>query len=450
MWSYILTLKAMSYVSSMRSNLALLRRSKQVPGSIIHAAQAEISSYLAQKVLIYPKSLLMAGLKPDMTFQERKAVLNLATGGSTMTDEEADFARFLESSGRKGRKANWIWRVGSECEDMRDKGWYPFFVTLTVDPARCSDSQQMWKDGVELRRYFQRLARVSAEACGQAGAIRDGVSWSQFVRHVGVIEHGKSRHHHHMHLLIWMRGIPEKWKVCPNRGIADPRSRTINFCRQMSTYWPLALPGLGRALYFRHEGDIWSRLGFAIPVNKNDRKPMQVMPARLAGVYVAKYMDKGDKAWLHRVKATRDLGKGRLRNLLHQLNLSTVRALMWRPRQYSTSVLVTTIHCVPQGLLRSMAKQVLFCREWDDGTLDSATLLRPSSDVFFAMRKSVRDGARPRRMSSEAFYEWVTGHLPAPDGYCERRVRSAHLQLKVEFPVCHAQPVSHLGGMTAS
>jgi hypothetical protein len=441
------TLQAMKFVSEMRTNLSLMRKSRGCTSAQVVMAENEVHSYLAKRVLIYPPSMVLAGLRPNMSYIERKQALDVPDGCRPLEPEEQKFEKFLQKAAAKARRSAWIWRIGTECEDMRDKGWYPFFVTLTVDPSRVPDSEAMWKDGREFDKYLDRLARVSAKACGQASALKEGVSRHQFVRHVGVIEHGKSRHHHHMHLLVWLRGIPERWKVCPNRGISDPRRRTIDFCREMGTFWPHALPGLGKAKFFRHEGDVWSRLGFCVPVDSKKGKPFNVLPARLAGVYVSKYMDKEDKAWLHRVKATRDLGKGRLRNLLHSLPLKVVEALMWRPRTYPMSCLLTTIHCVPSGLLRSMAKQVVFCRKWASEATDFRKEMQSCTGVYTAMRQSVRDGARPSRMSLKEFYDWVTGHLPVPSGYCEKRLGSSHLQLRVEFPVCRETPVSHLGGM---
>jgi hypothetical protein len=441
-----LTLKAMKHVSEMRSNLRLLDRS-DVPRILVQKAREDVTSYLARRILIYPQSMVALGLEPGMTYHERRERLKIPDVGIDMSPEEREFERWLQSSGRKQRKDAWIWRIGTEAEDMSEKGWYPFFVTLTVDPSRCADSKEMWKEGREFDKYLTRIARVSAKACGHPRAIQDGVSRHLFVRHVGVIEHGKSNHHHHMHLLLWMRGIPEEWKVCPNKGIADPSSRTIDFCRQLGTFWHWSLPGIGVARYFRHMGDVWSKLGFATPVRRDTRKAINILPPRAAGVYVAKYMDKEDKAWTHRVKATRDLGKGRLRNLLHSLDLKTLESLTWRPRRFPTAISMQTMQSVPSGLMRSMAKQVLFCKNWEAGNLDCQTLLQPSCDVFEMMRKSVRDGARPKRMSSQALYDWVTGHLPEPIGYCEKRLEAAYRVVSYEFPVCNAQKVEKIGGM---
>jgi hypothetical protein len=437
----------MSYVSEMRSNLALMRRSKRVHAGDYVAARAECDSYLARRVLIYPPSMRRAGLRAGMSFIERKEALGLSVSSAPVSAEEVEFQNFLSDCASKSRRAAWIWRIGSECEEMRDLGWFPFFVTLTVDPARCADSEAMWREGREFRKYIRRLAKISARSLGMASAIKNGASDSDFVRHVGVIEHGGSREHHHMHLLVWMRDIPASWKICPNRGIVRPESRTIDFCRQLQREWHLSLPGIGKALFFRHEGDVWSRMGFCLPFDKKKGRTIRILSARKAGVYVSKYMDKECKAWLHRVKATRDLGKGRLRNLLFRLGMRTVEALSWRPRTYELATMTTTMHCVPSGLLRSMAKQVVFCRQWASAQLDTNSLLRPSSAPFIAMLKSVKDGVRPKRMSSAVFYDWVSQFLDVPDGYCEKRLSSAHLRLSAVFPAVREQPIVHFGGL---
>jgi len=441
----ILTLKAMSYASSMRSNLSLLERARHVPSPVIERCRADVVSYLEKRVLIYPQSLLALGLRPDMTYQERKDTLGLKSGGFSLSEPERQLGEFLERSALKARKSSWIWRIGSECEEMRDAGWYPFFITLTVDPARHPDSEAFWREGVYFRRYIHELAKVSAVACGFPRAIKDGVSDRNFVRHVGIIEHGSSGEHHHMHLLVWFRGVPESWKRCPNAGIGRPESRVLRECLPLRTYWPHSLAGLSPALYFRYHGDIWSVLGHCVPVDRKKRKPLRIGDARTSGLYVAKYMEKGDRKWLHRVKATRDLGKRRLVALLHGLSLKHLEPLTWRPRSFQLSVLVSQIHNVPAGLLRSMAKQVLFCRTWATGCSVPTTWTQESGGVYSAMLQSVKDGMKPHRMSLKEFYDWVSQLLPVPSGYCEKAIGRAHLQLSIDYPPGGSRPISKLG-----
>lgn len=438
-------LKAMRLSAEMRTSLALMEKSKLVSGALLHAARAECADYLARTNLIYPPSLKMVGLYEGQPLPEKKKALQVEANAVPETEETMEFQAMLATAGRKSIKANWIWRIGEECLEKSLQGWYGFFITLTVDPSRVADSEAMWREGREFRKYIRRLAKVSAKACGMPRAIHDGASCSDFVQHVGVIEHGASQHHHHMHLLLWMRDIPAAWKVCPNRGVRRPEHRTNDWCKPMSTYWPHALPGIGRAKFFRHEGDMWSRHGFKIPYDPKKQRVVRIHGPEKAGLYIAKYMDKEDKVWTHRIKATRNLGMTRLRRVLMQMHWRKVEALTWRPRTYSLSTLATTIHTVPPGLLRLTAKQESFCRAWAANTLDFRMLLRESCDSFSRMLKSVRDGARPKRMSSKAFYEWVSSHLPVPNGYCEKRYKRAITSLGVEFRPLHSLPVQHTG-----
>ena len=438
-------LKAMRLSAEFRSCLSLMRCSRAVSGAHLAAARAECSSFLARGILSYPPSLMSCGLRPDQTHLERREVLGLGPSFGSDDPECVRFQEMLATAGRRCLRSNWIWRIGQECRERALEGWFGFFVTLTVDPSRVADAERMWREGREFRRYIRRLGKVAARACGLPRAIHDGASVSDFVRHVGVIEHGASQHHHHMHLLIWMRDIPASWKRCPNRGIRAPADRVHDWCRPMATYWPNSLPGIGRAKFFRHEGDVWSRLGFVLPYDSRRGRIVRVHPPEKAGLYVAKYLDKEDKVWTHRVKATRGLGLDRLLSWLRTAHLRKVEALTWRPLTYSLNTLVTTIHTVPLGLLRSLAKQELFCRRWVSNLLDFRKLLQPNCDSFGAMLKSVQDGARPLRMRSKAFYEWVTSHLPVPDGYCEDRYKRASVSLGVEFRPARFEPVNHIG-----
>jgi hypothetical protein len=437
-------LKAMRLSAEMRTNLNLMERAG-VPALVVKKAHDECVDYLARTILIYPPSLKAVGLHEGQPLPERKNALGIFPARMEETPATQEFQDMLATAGRAQIKSNWIWRIGQECLEKALEGWYGFFVTLTVDPARVADSEAMWREGREFRKYIRRLARVAAKESGHAKAIQNGASCADFVQHVGVVEHGKSRHHHHMHLLIWMRDIPASWKVCPNRGIANARHRTHDWCRPMSTFWPNSVPGLGRAKFFRHEGDMWSRHGFALPYDPKKQRVVRIHHPEKAGLYIAKYMDKDDKVWTHRVKATRNLGMTRLRKILMQMHWKKVEALSWRPRTYSLSTTAQTIHTVPPGLLRLTAKQEIFCRKWANNTLDWETLLSESYDSFSAMLKSVRDGDRPKRMRSKEFYDWVTKHLREPVGYCEKRYRKALASLGVHFSPTNFHPVTHIG-----
>lgn len=437
-------LSALRMAGEFRSNLSLMERSFDVSRPQLQKCRSDCVHYLARNVLIYPPSMRAVGLLPGMSYLERKQVLGVSYE-QELDPSETDFKQFMESHSRAARKSQWIWRCGQQALEMQKEKWFGFFVTLTVDPSRVADSQAMWEENREFRKYIRRIARVSCRACGQPDAIKRGVSVQQFVKYVGVIEHGKSRHHHHMHLLLWMRGVPASWKVCPNRGISDPRYRRNDYCKELSTYWPHCLPGLGRAKFFRHEGDIWSEHGFSLPWDAKKERTVRISGPQKAGVYIGKYMDKDDKAWLHRVKATRGLGMGLLRKTMVELSFQKVRALTWRPRTFDQNVSATMIHCVPNVLLRSVAKQELFVRQWASNSVDYQKLLQPSTGVFSLMLKSVRDGTNPRRMSSKELFDWVGQFLPAQEGYSDNALFRAWHEIGVNFPPDRSVPVNHTG-----
>lgn len=444
-------LKNQRMTAEFRSNLKLLekaasdsRNQKVWPGQFIRARE-EARQYLAENLLIYPPTFEKVGLNADMSFVEKKQELGLASDFEP-SEEEQEFIDHLASGARKNIRSKWIWRIGQEAKYMAREGWFGFFITLTVDPKRCPDSMAMWKEGREFNKYLRRLAKVASKACGQPRAIHEGQSVRDYVRHCGVIEHGSSRHHHHLHMALWMRDIPDAWKVCPNRHIRNPKYRTVDWCKPLSTYWPWSLPGLGRALYFRHHGDSWSKHRFCVPVDRKTRRPKPVRGPTVAGQYVAKYMDREDKAWTHRVKASRGIGLSLLHEKLLEMHIRPLEALTWRPTKYSMSVLATTIHSVPAELLRSLAKTELFVRRWVSKKLDYQTLLQPPLDSFQLMLKSVQNGARPSRMCSGQLYEWVSDHLPVPEGYCEKRLVRAWKKIGLDFPPDKDVPVTALGG----
>jgi len=153
-----------------------------------------------------------------------------------------------------------------------------------------------------------------------------------------------------------------------------------------------------------------------------------------AGLYCAKYMGKDDKEWNHRVRATRNLGLLRIKELLDNMRIGPLVALTWRPRNQNIAISLRAIHSVPIGLIRSLAKQMVFSRNWASNQLDFKTLMRTTSDAFRMMRSAVRDGDRPSKMPSEQFYDWVGQFLPEDPAYCDRRLKNAHSALQYLFP----------------
>ena len=429
--------RARKYIQETRSNIALLRRSKHVRSGDIEAVKREATHYLEYKYLTYPPTLNLLGITPEMSFQQKKQHLSIPAYSEEYDPYVAELEAKFQEQSDTSRRALWMWRIGAEALDMASAGWYPFFVTLTLDPDRVADTQNFWKHPDKgkspLQWYCRQLCNIVTGAMGHPRAHKAGVPESEYVRHVAVIEHGSSRKHHHLHGLFWLRDIPPSWKRCPNRDIRDPKLRIRDRCLPFEAIWPWSLPGLSPVKYFRHQSDVWSKLGFCVAVQKNG-KPFRLSPPMLAGVYLGKYLKKEDREWTHRVKATRNLGLTRLFNHLHKMRADGLEPLTWRPKSLNTAISLRMTHSIPIALLRRVAAQILFSKKWDAKQVDFQNALSPISGPYQAMKESVKTGLRIKRMPSGHLYAWVSKHLPVEEGYCERRLKRRHQSLHHLYP----------------
>ena len=69
-------------------------------------------------------------------------------------------------------------------------------------------------DGTEWSRYLRRWARLVARTLG----IPRDHKTSDYFRYVAVLEHGASREHHHIHVLLWCKALPANFTADPNMG----------------------------------------------------------------------------------------------------------------------------------------------------------------------------------------------------------------------------------------
>lgn len=440
-----MSLIALAHSAEMRSNLSLLRKANRViPHNQYRQIYEQTLHYLELRNLNYPPSMISVGLNKNMSFHEKKEALGLSSSVREKTAGEIEFEEFLEQSAAKTRQTNWLWRVGAAAADLQEKGWFPFFVTLTVDPSK-ANPRDLWQEGDAFRRWKRQMSLVVTRALGHPPAHKSNVPDSVYFRYFGVLEHGQSRVHDHMHVLLWLREIPESWKKCPNRGIKNPEMRTKQRCLPLETYWPWSNPLNRPAVYFRTVGDVWGQLGFTTPYLVKQKKFLCPAAPIKAGAYCAKYMGKDEKEWKHRVHATRNLGTELLTDRLRRLSMKKLEALSWRPGNQSLLISLQTIHSVPNGLLRWHAKRELWLKKYSKGQLDWTAELMSNYDSFSAMRSSVRAGARPSRMGSKERYDWLGKHLPEQEGYCEKRLKSAHRSLQYLFPEVPNEETKRIG-----
>ena len=435
--------KVDKYWASMRTNMNLIGRCKELNYDTQERLESELRDILDRGILSYPQTLSQVGLSPEQTLKERKQALGLEIASIFKTQDEQSFLADMANKAVSSRKSNWTWRIGEHAEEMHRKGWYPFFITLTISPAIAwrerIEPADVWKNGREFRKYIRELCNVVTDELEHERVNKPPYRpESDYVTYAGVIEHGKSREHHHCHILVWLRAIPSRWTVDPNAGIRDPSKRVNNVCKELSAVWPWSDSRRSPAMYFRFQGDIWDKVyNFVLPVNTkgpNIGQPMKVRTPRAAGAYVTKYMSKEHKEWHHRMKCTRNLGMTRLKAALRKMETSVVEALTWRPENSELNHSLMRIHTVPLGLMRSIAKQEHFYRLYIEKQLDLKTLLTSNYGVFSDMLKSVRSGIRPERMDSHQFYDWVQSLLPEERGYCKKRQIAAHCALSSLFP----------------
>ncbi len=397
----------------------------------------EMTDILDSGSLIYPPCLEELGLNPDMTRGDIIDWLDVDNyryywSDDPNIDPEKRFLEFTEQLTAQTRKSNWCFRVGQAAEELNDQKWFPFFVTLTVNP-QATDPEKLWRDGVEFRHWLRRLNKIVTNEMGVKPSHKSGVPASDYVKHMAVIEHGKSREHHHMHALIWMRAIPDSWKQCPNRGIPNSNARIRQRCLGMETLWPWSLPGLSQAKYWRSVGDIWEMdYNHVLPLVKG--KPQNIGRPRMAGQYITKYLTKDHKEWTHRVKATRNLGLVTLKKVISHLHPTTIKELTWRSKTSSQNQCLQKIHCVPLNLIRSIAKPKNYYHQLKSGTLDYHNALNRNYATYTKMLDNVRNGDRPDRMDSNQFYDWLSLCLPDLEEYSEKKHKKAHEVFREIFP----------------
>ena len=427
--------KSREYWAKIRSNMRMAARSNIVSELAYERLREELSDILDSGVLTYPHTLEQLNITDDMTYSERMKAFDLKPFKARHDTNQLKFVKDMDFKAQAIRKSNWSWRIGEEAEQLQSEGWCPFFVTLTVDPLK-ADPKRLWMEGRELRKYIRRLANVVCKEMGHPPSHKPPYRpESNYIRYAGVIEHGKSREHHHGHFIVWLRRIPSSWSVCPNAGIRNPERRTKNECLPMRTYWTWSLPGLSKALYFRSIGDIWeTKFNFVLPMDEKSGQPMRVSVPRVAGAYITKYLSKEHKEWHHRMKATRNLGMTKLRQVVSELQNPVVEALTWRAKTSQLNTSLMTMSSVPLGLLRSVAKRQDYFNKFSLNQMDLRMLLQSNYGIFTKMLRSVKAGARPDRMGSLDYFDWVGQLLPAQPGYSEQRQIAAHAAIGIQFP----------------
>ena len=435
------SIKVHKWLTEMRTNLKLLDRptAQTDRQKLLRLnAKKEVRHSLDNLSVIYPPSMLELGLSPSMPLAKKLELFPKEEPEFHVSDNEVKFVKSLQKGIYQRRKQEWRFRIGEAAWQMNALGWYPFFVTLTLDQKKLNlhgipDKETFWRETNHFQNWLKKIAGIVAAEFGRRPPHKTGEPRSNYLQYVGVLEHGKSAKHHHMHVLMWLRDVPGRWKKCPNARINDAKKRVSYHCDEMESYWKFDNGKNSPCLYWRSTDDIWQRKhGFVHPTTYRGGK-QKLLPVTAAGNYLVKYLLKGNKEWNHRIKATRNIGLMRLYDVLMKAHPKRLEALTWRPKNYQTLVTLQQTHSVPAALVRRLAKPLNFCRNLE--TLKSRQTLRLENYESYAnMLSSVKDGARPWEMASAQLYDWLGEHLPEPDGYCEKRLIRAHNAFTADWP----------------
>lgn len=419
--------------------------------SLAQQLSSELSFQLERGNLIdIPPSLACRGVRWLDPLDERLASWGGNPKSITRFEEYHDEVRRLSDHfqhvSSEARSSSWSWRIGEENRSLLDLGWWPFFVTLTVDPS-LADARRIMEEGIEWRRYRQRVAEVVRRELGLRQPSKSGPPVADYFRYAAVVEHGGSRDHHHIHAMLWCRDIPSHWKLDPNVGRVFPCATDV---LPLKSLWPWA--SVTKAEAFRCLGDPWSeKAGWMISVDSSG-VTRSLYPPAMAGFYLTKYLTKEDKEWFHRMKATRGLGQSSLKRYLRSIGLAECLRLSYRPsRVYSESL--ARMSAPPTSLVRSLARQEACSRMFsaNSGRKLIYRLILPMrrGSNWSRMRASVMDGQKPWRMDLAEHSDWLWSVIDEADiRVSSEKCDRAWSTLASHFEEVWSLSTSVVGGMS--
>jgi len=207
--------KAMQFWATMRSTNHLFQKSNLPTESDKAQLENQLRDILGKRKITYPQTLRRYGIGHETPYETKKILLGVDFQGHNQEYiiNEIKFLQFMNNKASQAQKGNWSWRIKQEAEQKQEAGWYPFFVTLTIDPKKCDGRQhydynqlelpiynsprELWEKGREFRKYIRRLANVAALELGHPPPHKKNKQFgyrpeSDYITYAAVIEHGKS------------------------------------------------------------------------------------------------------------------------------------------------------------------------------------------------------------------------------------------------------------------
>lgn len=439
-----------------RTNIKLLRRAKDYSKQLEEQIQQAVHFYLEYNTRLYHRELIIRGIRPGMTREERKEALCPSDRPYELSFYEESFKRKAAITSDQCRRAEWHFRIGQAIAYYESQpGWYVYFITLTVDPQRY-DGRKLFSDSIALSRYLRTLAYRCARANGDKTP-KGQVRIKDWVRYCANLEHGSTQRHHHLHCIVCLKNPPEEWLIDPNRGIRSKEARRHTKIPSLTTDWKYSQAQFSEGGPFRTFGDKWKRIrGHVWPVKqtkkaqKNKSAEYGALPClapEVSGGYISKYISKSEKLWDHRMKSTQGFGFERLDKYLMQQTPETLTKLSQRPVSYGQLVNLGTIVGCPASLMRKRAKFLLNRINYQTGYLDHEENIKPSdyswSDI---MNEFYAQKVPPHRMEAKQLWETINAALPEGN-FSEEQIKQAYSSMKEDVPKIQFKQTKALGGI---
>lgn len=376
------------------------------------------------------KELEIKDVGPEKTYAERKVEMGIYPKKYPKTAEEKKAEEYMKEGARTSRAKNWQYRVEQAVKEKVKNGWYPLFATYTVDekrlPENCLTRDELWTKTPAWDRFVKKFKTEIAEECGYG---RRPAKWPRgetFLQYFGVLEHGASGEHPHIHVIWLCKEIPATWRMDPNTNCTDNTRRDI---APASALWEHGQQRMTMGLFMTGSWftDNWHRPNKIIDGKLTNTK---IGDAGAVAGYISKYMTKGETKWKHRVKATKGIG---LQSLIRQLketkSISMLLAMSKRPMEYSVWMKIQHQTCIPLALLRQKSKQEYLKQLHSLNTQRARRFLwkewtKKPPEFYTNLMLSVRDGAKPWKMMPSQRYKAYTQILEevAYTVHCDSKV----------------------------
>lgn len=379
------------------------------------------ASKLDSGILIH--FLVNFGAGPERSYVDRREAFGLrCQHEAELSDNERRLLDWLAESAVSCRRSMWQYRSAVVVEELVvERGWYPIFGTYTVDPSitdamglDCRDD--LWTKTDAWDRFLKSVKYEVADACGLG---RNSGKWppvADWFQYFGVLEHGKSLKHPHVHVLFLCRNIPRSWKRDPN---LKPfcKSRTERDITPLSALWPYGSQCMSVGV---HMVGSWFTNNWLPPQEVRDGKLVECRCGNADAVakYIGKYIQKGTKQWNHRTKCTKSLGMSGLRRSISQIQSEELlKGLAYKPLDYSQALVLESRSRCPWNLIRKLSRQELlrrwsFSRDVSDRESLRKVSTRPDSGLYTTLMNSARDSVQIWRQSREWRFNFFTQTSP--------------------------------------